>query len=313
MNQSEQHSTATPLFSVVVPVFNDWLPLRECLQSLARQNDAPTFEVIVVDDGSSEVAPEWIQSEHTSYPLAVIRQLHAGIPSARNRGVRISKGTVLLFVDADCRLETDCLAALDRAIGQAPQHDCFQLRLVGNPSSLVGRAEELRLKSFQKMMLQPDGRIRYLNTAGFAIRRSRLGIQTEVFDPEALRAEDTLLLANLMQAGELPLFIADAVVEHEIPLSLLGCLRKDARSVYLERRAYDIIASKGVIVRLTHRERMQLLWSMWRAAGHDSIGRSAWFVLVIRQAFQRMMSMGFQCLRSPATGTVRAGHQGSSV
>jgi len=313
MIQSEKHSTAIPLFSIVIPVFNDWLPLRECLQSLAGQIDAPTFEVIVVDDGSSEFAPQSIQSEHTSYPLAVIRQSHAGIPSARNRGVRISKGTVLLFVDADCRLETDCLAALDRAIAQAPLHDCFQLRLAGNPSSLVGRAEELRLKSFQKMMLQLDGRIRYLNTAGFAIRRSRLGIQTEMFDPEALRAEDTLLLANLMQAGELPLFIADAVVKHEIPLSLLGCLRKDVRSVYLERRAYDIIASKGVIVRLTHRERLQLLWSMWKAAGHDSIGRSAWFVLVIRQAFQRIISIAFQCLRSPATGTAHAGQQGSSV
>ncbi len=302
-----------PQFSVVIPVFNDWLPLRECLQSLARQIDAPTFEVIVVDDGSSEVAPESIQGWQTSYPLAVIRQAHAGIPSARNRGVLTSKGAVLLFVDADCRLETNCLAALDRTIAQTPQHDFFQLRLAGNPSSLVGRAEELRLKSFQKMMLQPDGRIRYLNTAGFAIRRSRLGIQTEVFDPEALRAEDTLLLANLMQAGELPLFVADAVVKHEIPLSLLGCLRKDVRSVYLERRAYDIIASKGVIVRLTHRERLQLLWSMWKAAGHESIGRTAWFVLLIRQAFQRIISIAFQCMRNPATGTVRAGHQGSSV
>ena len=83
--------------------------------------------------------------------------------------------------------------------------------------------------------------------------------------------------------------------------------------MYLERRAYDIIASKGVIVRLTHRERLQLLWSMWKVAGHDSIGRSAWFVLVIRQAFQRMISVAFQCWPSPATETAHAGHQGSSV
>jgi hypothetical protein len=42
-------------------------------------------------------------------------------------------------------------------IADSPQHDCFQLRLIGNCSSLVGRAEELRLSTFQNHMLQPDG------------------------------------------------------------------------------------------------------------------------------------------------------------
>jgi hypothetical protein len=53
-------------------------------------------------------------------------------------------------------------------------------------------------------MLQADGRIRYLNTAGFAIRRTRANIEAGVFDPAALRAEDTLLLADLMQGWRAP-------------------------------------------------------------------------------------------------------------
>ncbi|MGC1962793.1 MAG: hypothetical protein WA676_08665, partial [Candidatus Sulfotelmatobacter sp.] len=113
----------------------------------------------------------------------------------------------------------------------------------------------------------------------------------------ALRAEDTLLLANLMQAGKLPLFVPEAIVEHEIPLSLIGCLRKDIRSVYLEGKAYDIIASKGVRIRVTHRERLRLLSAMWKTAGQPSIGRSAWVVLVARQALQRTISFCFRCLR----------------
>ena len=48
-------------------------------------------------------------------------------------------------------------------------------------------------------MLQPDGRIRYLNTAGFAIRRTAVNVEEGLFDPVAIRAEDTLLLANLMK------------------------------------------------------------------------------------------------------------------
>ncbi|MGA9709629.1 MAG: glycosyltransferase family A protein, partial [Candidatus Sulfotelmatobacter sp.] len=280
MTQSELDSTASPLFSIVVPVYNDWIPLDQCLQSLARQTNAPPFEVILVDDGSTVAAPEFIRSPAHSYPLTLIRQSHSGIPSARNQGIRASRGVVLLFVDADCRLQTNCVAALSSTIADSPQHDYFQLRIVGRGSNLVGRAEGLRLITFQEHMLQTDGRIRYLNTAGFAMRRARADIDTGVFDPVALRAEDTLLLANLMQAGKLPLFVPEAIVEHEIPLSLMGCLRKDIRSVYLEGKAYDIIASKGVRIRVTHRERLRLLSAMWKTAGQPSIGRSAWVVLV---------------------------------
>ncbi|MGB5153636.1 MAG: glycosyltransferase family 2 protein [Candidatus Sulfotelmatobacter sp.] len=297
MTQSELDSTASPLFSIVVPVYNDWIPLDQCLQSLARQTNAPPFEVILVDDGSTVAAPEFIRSPAHSYPLTLIRQSHSGIPSARNQGIRASRGAVLLFVDADCRLQTNCLAALSSTIADSPQHDYFQLRIVGHRSNLVGRAEELRLITFQEHMIQTDGRIRYLNTAGFAMRRARADFDKGVFDPVALRAEDTLLLANLMQAGKLPLFVPEAIVEHEIPLSLIGCLRKDIRSVYLEGKAYDIIASKGVRIRVTHRERLRLLSAMWKTAGQPSIGRSAWVVLVARQALQRTISFCFRCLR----------------
>jgi glycosyltransferase involved in cell wall biosynthesis len=297
MTQRERNATVRPRFSIIIPVYNDWKPLEECLQSLARQSNAPGFEVILVDDGSTETAPEYIRSAGQGHPLTVIEQAHAGIPAARNRGIRAAKGEVLLFVDADCRLLADCLAALSSVIANAPQHDCFQLRLVGNCSTLVGRAEHLRLLSFQSYMLQPDGSIRYLNTAGFAIRRERADIGDGVFEPAALRAEDTLLLAHLIQDGELPLFVPNAVVEHAIPLSLMQCVQKDIQSVSLEDRAYGIIASKGVKIRISHRDRLSLLQSMWKVAGQASIGRSAWFVLVVRQSLQRMISVAYRCLR----------------
>lgn len=297
MTQRERNATVRPRFSIIIPVYNDWKPLEECLQSLARQSNAPGFEVILVNDGSTETAPEYIRSAGQGHPLTVIEQAHAGIPAARNRGIRAAKGEVLLFVDADCRLLADCLAVLSSVIASAPQHDCFQLRLVGNCSTLVGRAEHLRLLSFQSYMLQPDGYIRYLNTAGFAIRRERADISDGVFEPAALRAEDTLLLAHLIQDGELPLFVPNAVVEHAIPLSLMQCVQKDIQSVSLEDRAYGIIASKGVKIRISHRDRLSLLQSMWKVAGQASIGRSAWFVLVVRQSLQRMISVAYRCLR----------------
>lgn len=302
MTQCERESTLVPRFSIVIPAYNDWIPLKQCLQSLAQQTNAPEFEVIVVDDGSTEAAPEYLRSAAPDHPFTVIQQTHAGIPAARNRGIRAAKGEVLLFVDADCRLQAGCLTALSSVIADAPQHDCFQLRLVGNCSTVVGRAEHLRLLSFQSYMLKPDGGIRYLNTAGFAIRRERVDVEAGVFDPAALRAEDTLLLAHLIQEGKLPLFVPNAVVEHAIPLSLMQCVQKDIQSVSLQHKAYGIIASKGVRIRITNRERLSLLRSMWKEAAQKSIGRSAWFVLVARQSLQRMISLTYRCLRiRPAT------------
>jgi glycosyltransferase involved in cell wall biosynthesis len=290
-------STTMPLLSIIIAVYNDWIALDPCLRSLAQQMQGPGFEVIVVDDGSSEAAPEVIRQWVQCLPLTIVRQAHSGISAARNRGIQISRGSVLLFTDADCRTQVGCLTALAATITDSLQHNCFQLHLIGDCSRQVGRAEELRLRTFQEHMLQPDGRIRYLNTAGFAIRRARVNIEAGLFDPVARRAEDTLLLANLMQAGELPLFVADATIQHTIPLSLIECFRKDIRSAYLEGRTYDIIASKGVRIRVSHQERLRVLLSMWKIAGQHSIGRSAWFVLVARQTLQRIVSFGYGCLR----------------
>jgi len=291
-------STATaPLFSVIIAVYNDWVPLDRCLRSLAEQIHPPDKEVIVVDDGSREIAPDFIRGWAKSYPLKVVRQPHAGIASARNRGIQVSKGSLLVFVDADCKLQASCLSTLAAIIADSPQHNCFQLHLTGDSSRLVGRAEDLRLITLQNHLLQPNGCIRYLNTSGFAIRRESVEVERGLFDPAALRAEDTLLLANLMLGGELPLFVTDAIVQHAIPLSLMECLRKDMRSAYLEGKTFDRIASMGVKIRASPRERLGMMSLMWKASRKHSIGMLAWFVVLARLGLGRFVSVACSCFR----------------
>jgi glycosyltransferase involved in cell wall biosynthesis len=290
MAQHGQFSEQPPRFSLIVAVYNDWAMLDGCLQSLTQEKETP-FEVIVVDDGSQEPAPEYIERRSGGYPLTILRQDHAGISAARNRGIRQSKGRVLVFVDADCRIQLNCLAALTSAIEDYPEQGFFQLRLVGDRSGVVGRAEDLRLTALQDHLLQPNGCIRYLNTAGFAVRREKLNPEVGLFDTTVVRGEDTLLLANLIERGILPLFVPRAIVQHTVPLSFTGCLRKEIRSAYLEGRSYDIIASRGLRIRMGNRERINMLRSTWKASRQDSIGMSAWFVLVARQSLQRTVSL----------------------
>jgi glycosyltransferase involved in cell wall biosynthesis len=290
MSEPVPTSIDAPILSVVIVVLDDWEPLDQCLQSLHRQQDPPAFEVVVVDDGSIRSVPDSIRRWSSEFPLTIVREPHRGIAASRNSGVLASAGEAILFVDADCKLQPDCLARLTSALVHAPENDYFQLHLFGDHSNLVGRAEELRLRTLQAHALQPNGRIRYLNTAGFAIRRKRVRPGKGIFDPESLRAEDTLLLCDLMESGELPLFVPDAVVTHAIPLTLMECFRKDFRSAPLEARSFRVIANRGIPVRMTNRDRLQILTELWTEATNSSLGSLAWFVAVARQGLQRVLS-----------------------
>jgi glycosyltransferase involved in cell wall biosynthesis len=279
-------STSAPLFSIVIGAYNDWAALTSCLRSFAQQTNPPSFEVILVDDGSAEPAPDFISDWNNQYPLTIVRQPHAGVSAARNCGAQISKGPILVFADADSRFDVNCLQALASTIANSPQHSSFQLRLTGDCATLVGRVEELRLITLQDHLLQPDGCLRYLNTAGFAIRRTQVNVEAGVFYTGAVRGEDTLLLAGLIERGQLPFLVVNAIVQHETPFSLLESLRKEIRSAYLEMDTYKIIDTKGVKYRVTYRERLEMLRAMWKTSGRKSIGRSAWFVLVTRQVLR---------------------------
>jgi len=281
-------------FSIIVATHNDWAPLEKFLSSLAEQANPSSFDVIVVDDGSTDAAPEFISKWKTQFPLTIIRQPHAGISAARNRGTQNSRGSVLVFADADCRLDRDCLRVLERTINALPEKHYFQLHMVGDCSSgSVGRAEQLRLMTLQTYFLRPDGSIRYLNTAGFAVRRANVQVDAGLFDPVAVRAEDTLLLANLIKRGELPFFVSGAIVQHNVSLSLVAYLRKAIRSAHLEAKTFDVISTAGVKIRVSHRERLSMLWSAWKFSQDRAIRRPAWFVLLARQVLR--LIAGFYC------------------
>ena len=88
--------------SVIVPVFNSSEYIGATLDSIINQNfDA--FEIIVVDDGSKDNSLEIINDKlsATDIPNTVFHQENQGVSAARNKGIELSKGDYLVFVDAD--------------------------------------------------------------------------------------------------------------------------------------------------------------------------------------------------------------------
>jgi len=87
----------SPLVSVVIPVFNGERFLAETLDSVFAQ-DYPSFEVIVVDDGSVDGTADVARSfEGVRY----IHQDNQGQAVARNTGINAARGELLAFLDAD--------------------------------------------------------------------------------------------------------------------------------------------------------------------------------------------------------------------
>lgn len=91
-----------PLVSVIIPVFNDGKRLRLCLQSLEKQTyDRDYYEVIVVDNDSDSKAN--IKGIVKEFPMAIAEyETTPGSYAARNRGIKVAKGEIIAFTDADC-------------------------------------------------------------------------------------------------------------------------------------------------------------------------------------------------------------------
>src|SRR5882724_11393662 len=88
--------------SVVVPTYNRRDRLARVLAALERQNTpASQFEVVVVDDGSTDGTSDWLASFKCSYALQRVQLTNGGPARARNVGVERAAGEIVLFIDDD--------------------------------------------------------------------------------------------------------------------------------------------------------------------------------------------------------------------
>ena len=201
------------LISVIIPVRDRWDGLDRCLRSMAQSQHSTDYEVVVVDDGSKESPPPEIEEWKSSLPIKLIRQVPLGIAAARNLGVLSSTGDILLFIDSDCVLDGSFLANLTASIDSHPRDMAFQTKIVGGRKKPGAIVDDLRLSAVQQSLVTDDGYIGYIDTAGFAIRRSFLD-GGDLFDLSLRRGEDTFILLKLSEKGMLPRYVRDAVVEH---------------------------------------------------------------------------------------------------
>lgn len=104
-----------PLFSIIIPAYNAQKHIEECLRATAEQTFSD-FEAIIVDDGSTDATTgicERFCGEDKRFRL--IRTVHAGVSSARNKGMKACRGSYVTFFDADDRPGTDLIELYNNA------------------------------------------------------------------------------------------------------------------------------------------------------------------------------------------------------
>ncbi len=143
------------MFSIIIPTYNQIDTLLDCLQALAGQESDPgSYEVIVVDTGSTDGTRAQLEGFHYQYSLRVLALGTGGPCYARNEGARVAKGDWLVFTGDDVIPEQDWLRRAAEHIEFHPELDLLE-GVVVDPESgkTFRRMEGGRIPSFPPLNL----------------------------------------------------------------------------------------------------------------------------------------------------------------
>jgi len=188
------------MISVIIPVYNNYRELRKCLRSLENQV-YKNFEVIVVDDGSTEPMGSEFPISNFQFPINFYKIKHGGAARARNFGFKKSQGEFVLFCDADMELREDCLQQM------------LEL-LKNNPAKAYAYSDfkygwkVFRLWSFDAEKLKKNN---YISICSLLKRAEFFG-----FDESLKRFQDWDLWLSLLKKGKTGVYIPEVLFKASI-------------------------------------------------------------------------------------------------
>ena len=213
-----------PSISVIIPVFNGMSTLAVCLDSLEKQDYPIPFEVIIVDDGSTDGSGDYGDSRGVN----VIRQKNNGPGMARNTGAEAAKGEYLVFTDDDCIWDHDYLSELVKRV-LSGDFIGGQGTLYTNQKSLVARFIQHEYSERVNLKLKSE-HIDWVATHGACYQRTAF-LEAGGFN-DTYSSEDCELSFRLGQKGYRMAYAPKAKLAHKHFESLWKFV------IYKYKRAY---------------------------------------------------------------------------
>ena len=232
----------TPRFSVIVLNYNGRAWLEPCLGALTTQSGAPSFEVLLVDNGSSDGSIDFAAARFPSVRI-VDNGRNLGFAGGNNAGARVAAGELLAFLNNDTIPAPDWLSRLDAATKDGSERRLVTSRIVRlDRPDIIDSAGDGYLRAggafkhghgAAAAAYAASGEVFGACGAAFAVERQlfeRLG----GFDDDFFMVyEDVDLSYRARLAGHICWYAADAVVRHA-GSATLGTV--SAQAVYYGQR-----------------------------------------------------------------------------
>ncbi len=110
------------MWSIIIPTYNRLPILEKCLRAMEAQDFELEYEIVVVDDGSTDQTIDFLQTHQTEFPhVRLYQQDHGGAAAARNLGIEKAKGEMIVFIDSDLVVLPNFLLSHDQALNRQDQ------------------------------------------------------------------------------------------------------------------------------------------------------------------------------------------------
>lgn len=231
-SRRDEEPAALPRVTVIVPVFNEAAVIDSALRSLL-QLDYPSYDIIVVDDGSTDdtrrVAAR-LEGNHGRATIRVVTKANGGKASALNAGIALAQTPYVLCMDGDSRLAPDALRHAMRHFGDERVAAVAGNVKVVNRNNIWTRLQALEYIEGLNMPRRAQGFLRVVNIVPGPIGIFRRDVLRRVggYDTDTF-AEDADLTLKIVTAGWHVVYEERAIAWTEAPETYLDLVKQRYR------------------------------------------------------------------------------------
>jgi len=249
-SRRQSHDYA-PSVAIVVPAYNEAVGIERVVRSLAS-SDYPDFEVVVVDDGSTDETGTIV--EGLDLPnVRLVRQRNGGKPGALNTGIRGSASEIVVMVDGDTLFEPETLRRLVQPLADSTVGAVSGNTKVGNRRGLLGRWQHIEYVMGFNLDRRMYDVLQCTPTVPGAVGAFRREALEEIGGVSGVTlAEDTDLTLAIGRTGRHIVYAEHARAWTEAPSTLGGLWRQRYRWSYGTMQA--VWKHKGAIVSRDRRQ-----------------------------------------------------------